>query len=390
MMTDLDQYSTYTADDFILDEDFREIVRTSGLDNRLEKLLADLPEKKYEIKLSIRILNELHSENFTQSEDRKKELWQQIKRQHTKSIRLLVFKYAASLLFIIGISSVVFYFVDRNTIENVVVSEVRSTNDAILILADGKKVPISTKHSTIQYSTDGSGILVNDTAGITQTDSKDAVNQLIVPFGKRSYIVLSDETKVWLNSGSKLTFPPVFRGKTREVILEGEAFFDVTKNIEKPFFVRTDLFKMKVYGTKFNVQAYAQEDNNTIVLVEGKVSMNANKGLSPEVFLAPNQKATILEGEEKFEINHVENTEFYTAWIDGYLTFTNEDVRDVLKRVSRYYNVTIEAQLPTKVENIYGKLDLKEDLNRVLDGIAFVSKTKYEKQGNRYVFINNE
>ena len=115
--------------------------------------------------------------------------------------------------------------------------------------------------------------------------------------------------------------------------------------------------------------------------------MNANEELhSQEVFLAPNQKASISKGKEKFEITAVENTEVYTAWIDGYLTFTNENVPDVLKSVSRYFNVPIDAELSMNTEKIYGKLDLKDDLERVLDGIAFISKTKYKKQGDKYVF----
>ena len=145
---------------------------------------------------------------------------------------------------------------------------------------------------------------------------------------------------------------------------------------------------MKVYGTKFNVKAYQQDHDYNIVLVEGKVSMNLNEDLhAQEVFLAPSQKASISKGDEKFVITTVENTDAYTAWVNGYLTFTNEEVTDVLKRVSRYYNVAIEPELPENIEKIYGKLDLKDDLERVLDGIAFISKTKYKKLDNKYVFI---
>ena len=213
---------------------------------------------------------------------------------------------------------------------------------------------------------------------------------MIVPYGKRSYIVLSEGTKVWLNSGSKLIFPPAFKGKSREVILEGEAFFDVTKNAEMPFLVKTEAFKIKVYGTKFNVQVYAQDRDYSVVLVEGKVSMNANNELkSQEVFLVPHQKASISSGHEEIEVTPVENTEIYTAWMDGYLTFMNEDVAVLLKRVSRYYNVDIKVELPKNTERIYGKLDLKEDLERVLEGIAFISKTKFEKRENSYVFTSN-
>jgi ferric-dicitrate binding protein FerR (iron transport regulator) len=259
-----------------------------------------------------------------------------------------------------------------------------------LILANGKTVSISSKQSTVKYSSDGSGIMVNDSSVIADSVSDDRLNQLIVPYGKHSYILLSEGTRVWLNSGSKLVFPSIFKGNTREVYLEGEAFFEVASNDEKPFYVKTDAFKTKVYGTKFDIQAYKLDNAYSIVLVEGKVSMNVNKNsVSQEIFLTPNQKATITKGKEIFEIVNVENTDLYTAWVEGYLTFSNTEVADLLKRVSRYYNITIEMELTDDVEKIYGKLDLKDNCDRVLDGIAFISKTKYEKRGNKYVFMSN-
>lgn len=383
----LEHFKTYTTDDFILDEDFREIVK-NPCSEQLTDLLKFFPEKKMDINLAVQILRELQTKEFQQTEKRKEELWQQILRNKRKRISMLYFRYAASIIMLIGIGSALFYHIGQKSIDEVVVSSI-PTNDALLILSDGKTIPINSEQSTVQYSSDGSGIIVNDSSGITLPFSGNQFNQLIVPYGKRSFITLSEGTKVWLNSGSRLVFPPVFKGKTREVVLEGEAFFDVTPNKDQPFFVKTDAFKMKVYGTKFNVQAYQQDKEYCIVLVEGKVSMNSTMDKQKkEIFLAPNQKSILAKGEETFEISVVENTEVYTAWIDGYLTFINEDVSDLLKRVSRYYNVSIESELPEHMETIYGKLDLKDDLERVLDGIAFISKTKYEKQGNTYVFMN--
>jgi ferric-dicitrate binding protein FerR (iron transport regulator) len=381
-------YKTYSTDDFILDEDFQKIVQVET-DGQLQELIEGLPEKKNEINLAAQILRGMYAGKFQQDEHKKQEFWQKIIRKQKKKVRLQYFRYAASILVLVGIGGGIFYISAPKTEEVVVATETPSDN-AILVLADGKTVSISSKQSTVQYSSDGSGIMVNDTAGVAQPVSSEGLNQLIVPFGKRSFITLSEGTKVWLNSGSKLIFPPVFKGKVREVILMGEALFDVAKNEKKPFLVKTDAFSLKVYGTKFNVQAYQQDKNYNIVLVEGKVGMSTDeKHSTGEVFLEPNQKASISKGDESFEITHIENIEVYTAWVDGYLTFTNEDISDLLKRVSRYYNVDIDVDLTKDQGKIYGKLDLKEDLERVLDGIAFISKTKYEKREDRYVFINN-
>ncbi|MCK9640831.1 MAG: FecR domain-containing protein [Prolixibacteraceae bacterium] len=389
-MKETDHYETYSTDDFILDENFRKIVRTSESNNLLKELQENFPAKRNEMNMAIQVIRGMNSPKFRQTDLKKHEIWEQIVQKRRKQIRLTIFRYAASILLFIGIGSAAIYFTTQKPAPEIIVSNVLPAKNAVLILSDGKTIPITSKQSTVQYSANGKQIIVNDSSDITQNNLSIGFNQLIVPYGKRSFVVLSEGTKVWLNSGSKLIFPPVFTGSTREVVLEGEALFDVTKDAKKPFYVKTDAFKIKVYGTKFNVQAYQQDEDYNIVLIEGKVRLNSNNSMqSKEIFLAPNQKATISKGHEDFGIKNIENTEVYTAWVDGYLTFTNENLPVLLKRVSRYYNVEIETQLPDNIATIYGKLDLKDELERVLDGIAFISKTKYEKRGAKYVFINN-
>ena len=382
-------FRTYTTDDFILDEDFRKIVRESDSNDQLKELLENLPEKKDQINRAVQILQALQVKELKQPYKRKRELWEEILQTQKRTVLFRYFRVAATLLLLVGLGSIIFYTVTPKSVKEILVVNEPASVNATLILADGKKVIIGSKQSKIQYSADGSGIVVNDSSSIAQAATSKGLNQMIVPFGKRSFIMLSEGTKVCLNSGSKLIFPPVFDGKSRDVYLEGEALFDVSKSKDKPFLVKTDRFKIKVYGTKFNVQAYQNDKDYSIVLVEGKVSMNTKEGTgSSEVFLAPNQIATISKGNEIFDINNVESTTFYTAWVDGYLAFRDESVTNVLKRVSRYYNVPIETVLPDRVEKIYGKLDLKDDLKRVLDGIAFISKTKYEKQGEKYFTVS--
>lgn len=387
---DLQHYKNYTADDFILDDDFREMVSNAAPDERFDEFINSLPEKRAEILLAAKLIRNLKPGEFHQSEERKKELWQQIEKQQGRQKYLVFLRYAASVLLIAGLGSLGYFAVTNLKQQPLVAETGLPEKDALLILANGKTVSISSKQSTIQYSEDGSGIVVNDSSGVEQSFKDEALNQLIVPYGKRTYLVLSEGTKVWLNSGSKLVFPPAFKGKTREVVLVGEAMFDVSKDNSKPFIVKTDEFNLKVYGTKFDVQAYRQDNNYHVVLVEGKVSMNrVNDKLKSEVFLEPNQKATLVKGETDFEIANVDDIELYTAWVDGYLNFSNEQLDEILKRVARYYNVEIEVDNSVDSEAIYGKLDLKEDLERVLDGIAFISKTTYTKQGNKYIFKTN-
>jgi len=387
-MKDLEHYKSCSQDDFIVDEEFRELVRDADSSDRLAEFIRKLPEKSDEINLAVKIIKGLQLHPIKQSPEKKEELWLEILLEQKKKPQFaLLFSVAASLLLLIGLGSAIFYFSVEKSNKQVIVSGA-ALNDARLILANGQTVLITSKESKLRISANGTKIVLNDTSDIAQSVKKDELNQMIVPFGKRSNIILSDGTQVFLNSGSKLEFPPVFIGKSREVTVEGEAYFEVAPDKEKPFYVKTDAFKLKVYGTKFNVQAYRSDDASNIVLVEGKVSMNSVREMdSHEVFLAPNQKASISRGNTNFIITNVENTDNYIAWKEGYLTFTNEEISNVLKRVSRYYNVEIVTDLPENKEKIYGKLDLKDNLERVLEGIAFISKTKYQKQTDKYVFM---
>jgi len=387
-MKDSEFYRGYDAKDFIDDEEIRHILQGSDPNVSVERLISILPGKEEEIKLAMKILRGLRLPLINQPPERREELWQEILVEHRKSQRFpRYFAIAASFLLLIGLGGTILYNSIKQKPE-VVIAVNKTPAKASLILSDGKTLSFGSAQSSVHYLADGKGILLNDSAGITRSEHKEGLDQLIVPFGKRADLTLSDGTRVFLNSGSKLIFPSLFDGNSREVTLEGEAYFEVTADKEKPFFVRTEAFNVKVYGTKFNIQSYNSDESSNIVLVEGKVSMDLpHKKNSKEIFLEPNQQFSINRGESNFEITRIDNPGQFTAWVEGYLTFNNDDIISVLRRVSRYYNVEIETVLPEKREKIYGKLVLKDNMERVLDGISFISKTKYHKQADKYIFM---
>jgi hypothetical protein len=387
---DIERYKIFSADDFVLDKNFVELV-TGKFDplNSVELLKEELPEKSLEIGLAVEVVKALQSSDEEQPAGRILELWKNVINDRGRQIRLQIFRYAAAVLFAIGIGSSALYIHHRHTsIENFVSSGENSENEATLILADGKKVDISGNKSVIQYTGDGTSVLVNDSTKVKQVNVANSFNQMIVPFGKRSSMELSDGTKVWLNSGSKLVYTPVFKGEIREVFLEGEAYFEVAKNADKPFYVRTVAFKIKVLGTKFNVKAYSDDNQSNTVLSEGKVSMKLNDQLfSKEVILSPYQKSTLLRNSDTFQISKVDDISKYTSWIYGYLEFDRENLADVLKSISRYYNINIELKLGDKPKIISGKLDLKTEHERMLNGLARLSNTRYTKKEGKYLFF---
>lgn len=388
------KYASYKSEDFIFDKEFRELVQNPDCGDELRNLIDSLPEKRFELNIAIEVIRGLKVKKFQQSTNRKRELWQQILKQQKRHVHFTFLKYAAAIILLIGTGGTAYFFTLKSSKAEMEAINNKSNavfeanmNDVILVLGNDKTISINIKESNLKYSEDGSEIKINDSKTICQSVHKGELNKIIVPFGKRSMLTLSDGTKVWLNSGSIFTFPPAFKNKTRDVELIGEGFFDVTHNKEKPFFVKTDAFKMKVYGTKFDIQSYKQDNASSVVLVEGKVSMRSNNDESDkEVFLVPNQRATIVDGSDMIEIDNIENADEFTSWTEGYLSFSDEDISHLLKQVSRYYNVDINVVTTKKVDKIFGKLDLKDNIEKVLDGIAYISNTNYRKNGDRYEF----
>ncbi len=385
---EIKHYSDYTTEDFVLDEKFRKIIKSRlGSQKFLEKLIEKLPEKSEEIELAVRILHELKTEKHIHSFVYKQQAWQNICQQHKHYVRLQFLKYAAIFLLLLGMGSTTFFLMNRGqSLEDFAVLNKANYKDAALILSDGEKVDIHSKESKVQYTKNGRAVSVNDTTKFGQGNTDKGYNQLIVPYGKRSTLLLSDGTKVWLNSGSRLVYAPVFSGKYREVYLEGEGYFEVAKDADKPFFVKTDAIQIKVYGTKFDVQAYKSENEYNTLLVEGKVSMEVNQDLNAkEIFLTPNQKACLYKEQNEVLLSKVDNVENYIAWIDGYLPFENESITKLTKKISHYYNIDIDTKLAGNRIRISGKLDLKDDPEKVIATLAVITRTRYVKQGTKYL-----
>ncbi|MBN2892654.1 MAG: FecR family protein [Bacteroidales bacterium] len=166
-----------------------------------------------------------------------------------------------------------------------------------------------------------------------------AWNEIIIPEGESAEVYLSDNTHVWLNSNTKLIYPAKFEGKTRNIKLTGEAYFEVTHNKEKPFYVETSELTVAVLGTSFNVQAFDYEKKVNVTLIEGKVTLqNSGGNVVSELF--PGENAQFDLTKKTLSVSKV-STEFYTSWKDGYLVFKNEKLEDIVRKFERWYNVTV-------------------------------------------------
>ena len=178
---------------------------------------------------------------------------------------------------------------------------------------------------------------------------------------------LADGTKVWLNSGSELQFPIRFTGDMREVKLRGEAFFEVVKNEKQPFRVNAKELQVDVLGTSLNVMSYDDDTQAEVVLIEGKVSLSAGIGQVKKEYgiIYPGQRAVFNEESQEVYTEKVAVAK-YISWRDGNLIFRDDPMEDVLRRLSRWFNVEIAINDPEIERYIYTATFRNENLEQVL------------------------
>lgn len=256
----------------------------------------------------------------------------------------------------------------------------------------------------------GSHLFMNE----TKTDKG---IQVEVPAGSKSKIVLPDGTSVWLNSGTRLTYNGDFGKTNRTIYLDGEGFFDVTKNKNMAFEVYAGEAHIRVLGTRFDLKAYSTDERKRITLLEGSLSVAMNNTRDEEKIIVPNEQAVITKGSSDIHVRQVEARN-YVSWtetknevlaatepkIDALLpqmqtpnqTFRNtlffdeEPLSQIVKDLSRAYNVTIQLASEEIANDIYyGDFRNEESVYEILDVITSSGEIYYEIRDNKIIINKN-
>ncbi|QKX04363.1 FecR family protein [Aquimarina sp. TRL1] len=220
------------------------------------------------------------------------------------------------------------------------------------------KVKIVQSDGSITYiDLEGQTQLTDQTGGVIGTKNKDqlvlaskttareaAFMEISIPKGNMFQLTLADGTKVWLNASSSLKFPQSFdpSDTNRIVYLEGEAFFDVTKNKAQPFIVKTKDIDVSVLGTQFNVSSYQDDEAIKTTLVEGSVAIHQKNNTAKKMILTPSYQAVFDKKQQSIHQKKV-NTTVYTSWMSKKIIIQNETFAEVSKRIERAYNVSIHS-----------------------------------------------
>lgn len=212
--------------------------------------------------------------------------------------------------------------------------------------------------------------------GEHSVQTTEALQTIHVPAGQRAEILLADGTKVWLNSLSTLTFPGNFNGNTRNVKLNGEGYFAVTKNAKQPFIVETNKCNVKVLGTEFNVMAYATDSIWETALLEGVVEILTPGTTTKGMRLEPNTMAS-LKGNKLIKKRIKEPDHF--LWREGLICFNNISVRDIMGKLKLYYGANIIVNNTKILDNYYtGKFRTRDGVEHVLKVLKLNNKFTYK------------
>lgn len=202
--------------------------------------------------------------------------------------------------------------------------------------------------------------------------------------GAKSTFFLPDGTKVKLNSSSELSFPSTFSDSLREVRLVGQGFFDVTRNVEKPFKVSTQEFNVKVLGTSFDVDAYSESNVQQVTVLTGKVAVETLDGNSELVL--PSERVS-LSADKKELIKTNVNADFLSGWKDGIIVFDQDRYSQVFKDLEEWYGVDIEIKKGVDMSGTFSGHYENESLENILKGISYTKHFHFQIEGKK-VIIN--
>ena len=255
-------------------------------------------------------------------------------------------------------------------------------NKAILMLADGKQIILDSlkdglilRTSNFEVNKTEDGQLVYQSFDRSHLDAKNSeFNMIYTPRGGEYKVILPDGSKVWLNAGSSIRFPTVFRGRTREVDLKGEAYFEVAKNPRMPFKVKSRNAEIEVLGTHFNVRAYTDEKAMKTTLVEGSVKV---KSLNSNKILKPGEQA-VLKG--KAMVVNTVVVEEQIAWKNGLFLFKDASLEDVMKQAALWYDLKVSYAGKIPPKQFTGKTSRKINASEFMNMLKYIG-VEFKREG---------
>lgn len=313
--------------------------------------------------------------------------------------RFVVFRKYAAYAALFSLPLVICYFLlkqaaeeyDASLAPTVAIGEkiTPGSQKAVLTLGDGTVVDLE-KENSFELEEKGGTTIRKDSATLNYRKNADSLpaekvvyNRIDIPRGGEYSLVLSDGSRVHLNAMSSLRYPVNFTGDKRVVELEGEAYFEVAKG-KRPFIVRAGEVQVKVLGTEFNVNCYADEKMIRTTLVRGSIRLHDTGGNS--FLLKPSQQARFCRATGKTKVREVD-VSMYTAWKDGFFRFQDWRLEDIMTYLSRWYDVNVFYSDPKVKDFRFGcSISRYGDIEPILKLFEETGKVSAEIKGKTIVF----
>ncbi len=371
-------------EDLIFDRDFIELsVRNDK--KEIDEFILLHSDKQDEIRSALVLLQHVNVDFHEVSDSQMEEDWNKIsqrigigkkKKKYLRTyIRVIAAACAVILLIVFLKPSLTLVNISEKDNLLSLIESGDISSDEVQIIA-GKNQTNINNDETIVLTQTGNVVVGSDPKMVSE-DIKTEYLTVVVPKGRRTTIKFSDGTTVWVNSGSKVVYPKVFGIKNREIVINGEVYLDVAKDLDRPFIVHTVKgFDVSVLGTKFNVSAYSSDVDNSVVLVDGSVEVitKDSKGqLAPNQGFFMNDKSCIVKNVNVYP---------YICWKDNVMTLNGESLDIILKKLARHYGVDIQFSEKYINEKYKGKIDLKEPIETVLANISVSTPMDYSVNGD--------
>ena len=301
---------------------------------------------------------------------------------------------AATFLLLAGV-----YFYNQNTVETstVPISIENDPNSGVITLQlDNGTIETISENGERKITTTNGNLVASQQGNTLQYTAAEDQNKLVyntlnIPFGRQFDLVLSDGTKVKLNSGSSIKYPVRFlKGQDRKVFLKGEAYFDVTTDKAHPFIVNADEMNIRVLGTQFNLSFYPEDEDISTVLVEGAVVLykeGADMNTNTSSQLVPGQMAEWNKINNTMTVKEVD-TNIYTAWKDGYLLFKASPFYSIRSKLERHFNITIEDRSGRLANQIYTATFRNETIEEILEAFKEDTHFEYIHEGSKIIILD--
>ena len=379
--------------DFLVDDLFLlwRINPTRELNEYWDNFIRKNPQLENQFRQAITEIDQIRSQSHSLSQAQlqvKEKIEHRLLSYKNRKKRIVYYVSAAAAIALLLIISTLFILNQSDYRTEKIMVLGNTVQDNEIQLFTGDEVVNLNNNSTLNMSESGNSVIIQDSMSQKKIKLQDhTINKLIIPYGKRSSLILADGSKVWLNSGTEIEFPSVFASKTREIKVRGEIYIEVAKRKE-PFIVHTFNSQIQVFGTSFNVSAYEDEERESVVLVEGSIQVKSNAN-NASLILSPGQMAEISAGNIKSkEVNVSE----YIGWKDGFMQFNKVPLDEVLRKVGRYYNVEFKysEEIDLLGKTCSGKLFLSENIDDVLQSFTNITLLNYEKQSDHIIYIKKE